>query len=138
MDFPVPALPVTNRLRPPASMSSSARANSGLISIRPADLSVRPAITPRPASRPGRFRAPAFHGIEPIRGRRPSPPQSGLPRNASSTGTRKPFARRLVSFASPVTAISSANISSVMPLARAPAVWLWMQYSQLLVALTAT
>ena len=122
VDLPVPALPVTKRFRPPASMSSRARANSGLISIVPAG----------PPPRSPRFAITA--ALRPPSGR----PQSGWPRKASSTGTRKPFARRLVSFARAATAISSANISSVMPFALAPAVWLWMQYSQLLVALTAT
>ena len=114
VDFPVPARPVTKRFRSPASISSRARANSGLISIA--------------AGVPPRFATATASAL----------PQSGWPRKASSTGTRKPLARRLVSFARAATAISSANISSVMPFALAPAVWLWMQYSQLLVALTAT
>ena len=65
------------------------------------------------------FRLPLRSSGEPAARR---PLQSGWPRNASSTGIRKPFASRLVSFASAATAISSANISSVMPFALAPAV----------------
>ena len=42
-------------------------------------------------------------------------------------GRGRPLARRLVSFARAATAISSASISSVMPRALAPAVWLWMR-----------
>src|SRR5205823_12887912 len=55
-----------------------------------------------------------------------------------STGTRNPMASRLVSFARPATASSSMCIASVMPFLRAAAVCEYVQYSQPLVALTAT
>jgi hypothetical protein len=58
--------------------------------------------------------------------------------NCRSTGTRNPLASRFVSFASPTTASSSINIASVMPFLRAAAVCEYVQYSQPLVALTAT
>jgi len=47
--------------------------------------------------------------------------------NFSSISTWYPATNRLVSFAMPTTAISSLNMSSVMPLFLAPAVWEAMQ-----------
>ena len=64
VDFPVPALPVTKRFRSPASMSSRARANSGLISM-PAVGTVA-ALNPPGREEPGGAALP---------GRRTAPPR---------------------------------------------------------------
>ncbi len=57
--------------------------------------------------------------------------------NFSSSGIRKPLARRLFMLATPTMLINSANMASVMPFETAAARCEAMQYSQPLVTLTA-
>lgn len=56
-----------------------------------------------------------------------NPPQA---RNLSSTGTLSAVASALVWLAMAITASNSPYIAGVIPLARAAAVWEWMQYPQ--------
>src|SRR5437773_1396070 len=70
--------------------------------------------------------------------RQPGRQEAAQEMNCRSTGTRNPLASRFVSFARPATASSSMSIASVMPFLRAAAVCEYVQYSQPLVALTAT